>query len=1233
MTTRQYAFTEADTQDPVQLAYLLNRLLAQIISIKDTLDSITDGTTYKKVLAGATDGSGNIDLGGTAWVHKTQDYLPDGGAYVRSLQQSGAGANYAENANFEAPAAPGDPVPGYTASNATITLDTSSPYSGTKSLRVDNTSQYGAAMSRRRWKVRVGEQYYVSAAMKAGSASDLADCQLQFLDGSGGYLSGVQPVSSSTSWSIVSSVGTVPAGAVYAVLSLQNNRAGAGTVWFDDILVVRMVDTATIQAQAVTATQIASHTITANEIAADTITASEIAANAITASELAANAVTAGKIAADQIETTKLTAGFRNYLSQGGSLNALRNPGIEDGQAFWHSSLVATTNAANAHSGNKYLLKSSAIDFDDCGQIDESGTQVFYEVNAGDVVTFRVWVYIESMTGARPAGAYIAILDKDKAVISYNIQVTSTIGSWVQLGNALGDTMPSNAKYIILNTTFRNGTGTTTARFDDLSLQVSIPGPSIVANSITANQIATDTITAAQIAANAITTSELASNAITTSKLFVGNTDNLVPDPGFEQGDVKNWSNELNSPGTLTAVAANARSGSWSGKVVSSTGGYIVAGGSSSDPKSHPIVVEGDSIYFEAWFRKDTSASANRVSVGFQFRDGAGGLLADNVNGPVTPTTSYQKLSLSATAPASTAYVLFYLVFQNDGFSNAIHIDDCYARRMVEGNIVVDGTLTASKIQAGSITTDRLTAGLQSALNDGDGNMIVNGGGEQGTVGSQATGWTLGNGNNLKIYDSNPANVKFGSRSLTIDNSGAAADSYSYQDISVNDGEIWEARAWITTSTLTGGGSGAMINIDNTGGTTSLTSLETSAPIASGVDVGVGSATNWTRVYSRFRVNGTGGIRVYAQLGYGATIQGVGFFDDIVVRRVYAITTEDVKANAITAAKIAVGTITANEIASNTITAGKLNVSTLSAITADVGTLTAGKIDVTSAGISLNQAVPGGWSRYLNLNGSGSFLKHDKLRADYDGSLWLPKTVVVLTSGTSWTVPSDFNPFLNMVECIGGGGGGISGVANSRGGGGGGGGEYRKMVAFNPQGAATITYAIGGGGGGGSAGGDTSWNNGQLLAKGGSTGVNQNGGAGGTGGTGPEFKTGGTGGNGSVASAAGGGGGGGAGGPWASGGTGNNASGTTGGTGGGGGGPNGGSGGSSGNNGGAGTSDPKSGGGAGGGNGLLPQSGSTGGNYGGGGGGGGCTAGSGAGGGSGQQGVIVITYFPIGTLP
>jgi hypothetical protein len=109
-----------------------------------------------------------------------------------------------------------------------------------------------------------------------------------------------------------------------------------------------------------------------------------------------------------------------------------------------------------------------------------------------------------------------------------------------------------------------------------------------------------------------------------------------------------------------------------------------------------------------------------------------------------------------------------------------------------------------------------------------------------------------------------------------------------------------------------------------------------------------------------------------------------------------------------------------------------------------------------------------------------------------DGSFTIQSCVVrqpqrlYLTSGTTWTVPADWNNANNSVECIGAGGGGARA-------GGGGGGAYAKSTNIALTAGSSISVGVGVGGGGagqgghGGAGGD-SWFNATSLSNAGSRG-------------------------------------------------------------------------------------------------------------------------------------------------
>jgi hypothetical protein len=87
---------------------------------------------------------------------------------------------------------------------------------------------------------------------------------------------------------------------------------------------------------------------------------------------------------------------------------------------------------------------------------------------------------------------------------------------------------------------------------------------------------------------------------------------------------------------------------------------------------------------------------------------------------------------------------------------------------------------------------------------------------------------------------------------------------------------------------------------------------------------------------------------------------------------------------------------------------------------------------------------------------------------------------IFIVSGTTWTVPADWNPSSNTIETIGGGGGGQTADTNFAGSGGGGGG-YSKITNLVLTPGNSMTIQIGTGGAAGQAGGDT-WFNAVSLA-------------------------------------------------------------------------------------------------------------------------------------------------------
>ena len=100
-------------------------------------------------------------------------------------------------------------------------------------------------------------------------------------------------------------------------------------------------------------------------------------------------------------------------------------------------------------------------------------------------------------------------------------------------------------------------------------------------------------------------------------------------------------------------------------------------------------------------------------------------------------------------------------------------------------------------------------------------------------------------------------------------------------------------------------------------------------------------------------------------------------------------------------------------------------------------------------------------------------------------------TYIFLTSGSTWTVPNDWNNLYNTIFCVGAGGGGGEGINGNGAGGGGGGFGLINNIALTRGSIINInigSYGAGGGtgnngygGASGQQGGDT-WFNGTSLS-------------------------------------------------------------------------------------------------------------------------------------------------------
>lgn len=329
---------------------------------------------------------------------------------------------------------------------------------------------------------------------------------------------------------------------------------------------------------------------------------------------------------------------------------------------------------------------------------------------AGVVNTVRVAVEYRDTAGNVPPGGNIGSTPITPTQTYQRIEVRAIA--------------PANTMYgIVKLTTFADG-NPEAILWDDVEFQrlhtaERIPDGAVITRTI--NDAAVNT---AKLLDDAVTFDKVAANAIGVEQLFVGSFDNLITNPGFEQGAgatddaIPGW-NQVSGGGTwrtLASVIARSGANRLNFDPSGQTGdARFEASEDFVDLDGHHAATEGDQFYFEAYVRKVDAATANTVRVRILFRDEAGTFISGASSAFIEPTQAYAQRSVTATAPAGTAYVTFELSVNNDGNTNNIAWDDCYARRMVTGSIVVDGTILAQHLTVATLSAIAADVGVLTA--------------------------------------------------------------------------------------------------------------------------------------------------------------------------------------------------------------------------------------------------------------------------------------------------------------------------------------------------------------------------------------------------------------------------------------------------------------------------------------------------------------------------------------
>ncbi|MDR7207606.1 phage tail spike protein [Priestia megaterium] len=240
---------------------------------------------------------------------------------------------------------------------------------------------------------------------------------------------------------------------------------------------------------------------------------------------------------------------------------------------------------------------------------------------------------------------------------------------------------------------------------------------------VTDAKIANATISSAKIAsldAGKITTGFLSSdridaNAITARQLLIGTWENLFQNPDFEKGSA-GWKSasiwSVVNDSTKAYIGSQFAKGTWGS--ASSVSYY--------NDTTFPVRA-GEQYYIEGYFKTEVSTSTATRTILVKYTDGAGN---DTYYLPTeTLSTTWTKYSYTFTIPAGTVSMQIGLSVKSGMPSgNATYVDNLYCRKMISGELLVDGSVTANTIKS----LNGLNVGNGQFVVDANGNVTLGAG-------------------------------------------------------------------------------------------------------------------------------------------------------------------------------------------------------------------------------------------------------------------------------------------------------------------------------------------------------------------------------------------------------------------------------------------------------------------------------------------------------------------------
>ena len=502
------------------------------------------------------------------------------------------------------------------------------------------------------------------------------------------------------------------------------------------VKIVRVSDTTLIKDGAITTDKIVANAITGDKIAANQIAANKLQIQSRPVSTVALN------IRVDNDNAVRWNAGSVMYVDDNGAFTTYN---VSAGGTYWSSGwgsaiLHIFYNTATKPSYLDIAIGNAPFDDPRCivlaswsnntNLVVYSGTGTL--INGGQIVTGSIKAD-QIQTGAITIGSDGRLGGAGSGQV--------TIGGLGYSGD-LNATRGAPAGTMIGNTEAQTVTNWAYAGQRDPVDRI--------------NKFETTTINGGRITTGTVTANEIAANTITTNKLTIGDFTNFAEDFDFALGG-KGWELQQNN-GRAPRIASATEIGAANTYRGSGNAGYLGEGEGGFRNRGLMRVSPGDKLYGYIWGHLTNGANGNYAIARISYLNPAGvELTVDGGNGLPgignhPDTGGWQKSEVFGTVPANAAFArveCFSGVYNGELFLGAAGL-----MRRATGELIVDGSITATKIAAGSISADKIQTGAITIGSDGrmggagSGQVTIGGLGYTGdlnaTVGAPA-GTNVGN--------------------------------------------------------------------------------------------------------------------------------------------------------------------------------------------------------------------------------------------------------------------------------------------------------------------------------------------------------------------------------------------------------------------------------------------------------------------------------------------------------